>query len=127
MTLKQYLLLMTISTLIAWSGVALVVTQTDPGDAQTIVFGVFYLSLFLALCGTLSVIGFILRVVLLKKNFYISREVLVSLRQACLLSFLFVATMYLNSKSLLSIWIAIALVAMSTAAEFVFVSAKIRR
>ncbi|MEY4745372.1 MAG: hypothetical protein RL272_1317 [Candidatus Parcubacteria bacterium] len=127
MTLRQYLLLMAVGTALAWTAVGLVVGTVDPTDTQPMVFGVFYASLFLALTGTLSVIGFLLRAALLKRQFVVSRHVAVSFRQAVLLALLIVVSLLLQSKSLLTWWNALLIVAAITVLEFFFISAKIKQ
>lgn len=126
MTLRQYLLLMGVGTAIAWAAVGLIVGTVDPTDTQPVVFGVFYASLWLALTGTLSIIGFVLRVALLKKQLVVSRHVAVSFRQAVLLSLLVVVALFLQSRSLLTWWNALLIVAALTVLEFFFISAKVR-
>lgn len=81
---------------------------------------------YLALTGTLSVIGFLLRAALLRQQFVVSRHVAVSFRQAVLLALLIVVALFLQSKSLLTWWNALLIVAALTVLEFFFISAKIK-
>ena len=126
MTLRQYLLLMAVGTALAWSGVGLIIATVDPTDTQPVVFGVFYACLWLALTGLLSLVGFVFRVALLKKQLVVSRHVAVSFRQAVLLSLLVVVALFLQSRSLLTWWNALLIVAALTVLEFFFISAKTR-
>ncbi|HTK04630.1 MAG TPA: hypothetical protein VL500_03535 [Candidatus Eisenbacteria bacterium] len=126
MTLRQYLLLMGVGTALAWGAVGIIIATVDPTDTQLVVFGVFYASLWLALTGTLSIIGFVLRVALLKKQLVVSRHVAVSFRQAVLLALLIVVSLFLQSRSLLTWWNAVLIVAALTVLEFFFISAKTR-
>ncbi len=126
MTLRQYLALMAVGTALAWTAVGLIVGTVDPTDTQPLVFGIFYASIFLALTGTLSVIGFLLRAALLRQQFVVSRHVAVSFRQAILLALLIVVALFLQSKSLLTWWNALLIVAALTVLEFFFISAKIK-
>ncbi|TAN32954.1 hypothetical protein EPN28_03050 [Patescibacteria group bacterium] len=61
MSLKAYLILMSIATAICWAAWLFVVTSMDPGEAKTAGFFFFYSSLYLALLGSFSVIGFALK------------------------------------------------------------------
>lgn len=126
MTLRHYLLLMGVGTALAWGAVGIIIATVDPTDTQLVVFGVFYASLWLALTGTLSIIGFVLRVALLKKQLVVSRHVAVSFRQAVLLALLIVVSLFLQSRSLLTWWNALLIVAALTVLEFFFISAKVR-
>jgi hypothetical protein len=127
MPLKHYLLLMVLGTALAWSAVALVIGTTDPTTAQPLIFGAFYVSLFLALTGTFSVAGFILRIGLLKQQLVVSRHVAISFRQAILLALLVVTALFLQSQSLLTWWSAIIIVMALTLLEFILISAQMRR
>lgn len=127
MTLRQYLALMTSGTAIAWTAVYLIVTNVDPFKAPLAVFVVFYASLFLALTGAFSVIGFILRIALLKQQLVVSRHVAISFRQSLLLAALLSFALYLNSRQLLTWWNALIIVAALTVLEFFFISTKIRQ
>lgn len=127
MTLRQYLTLMGMGTALAWSAVALILFGVDPTETSGAVFVIFYVSLFLAITGTLSVIGFLMRVLVLRKQYFISRQVAVSFRQAVLLAALTVGGLILQSRSLLHWWTAALLVAAMTVLEFFFISTKMRR
>jgi hypothetical protein len=124
MTLRQYLILMTAGTSLSWIAVGLIVATVDPNKAPLAVFAVFYASMFLAMTGTFSVIGFLMRIGLLKQQLVVSRHVAVSFRQSLLLASLVVIAMYLASKSLLNWWNALIIVAGLTIFEFFFISAK---
>jgi hypothetical protein len=127
MTLKQYLLMMGAGTLLAGGAVAMILTTVDPADTQSIVFAALYISLFLALTGFFSIIGFLMRVWLLRKEPVLSRQVLVSFRQAILLSMVMVIALILQSRSLLNWFNAGLIVAGLTLLEFFFITAKVKR
>lgn len=122
MTLKQYLISMSVATLIAWLAFALVLFLVDPASAEIVGLVVFYVSLFLAILGTISVLGFFLRVKLHKREVILPREVSGAFRQGFFLSFLFVGALYLQSKNMLVWWNIVSLVAAVTILEFIFIS-----
>jgi len=126
MTLKQYLLVMGCGTAISWTAAAIIIFGIDPNDTQAVVFGALYASLLLGLTGLLSIIGFSLRVWLLPKDFLLSRQVLISFRQAVLVSLLLVILLVLKSRSLLSWFNAILVVVGLTLVESFFLSARKR-
>ncbi len=127
MTLRQYLVLMGMGTALSWAAVALIVTSVDPFATQAVVLGAFYASLFLALTGTISLLGFTLRVVLLRGQLVVSRQVAVSFRQAVLLGLLVIIALVLKSWALLTWWNALLVVAALTLLEFFFISAKVKQ
>lgn len=127
MTLRYYLILMGLGTALAWGTVALIVTMVDPASTQVVVFGVFYASLFMALTGTFSIMGFASRVVVLRKYDLIARQVAISFRQAVMLALLIVVALFLQGRSLLTWWNALLLVALLTVLESFFVTARASR
>ncbi len=124
MTLRSYLASMFAGTVLAWTGVAMILTRTDPADARAVVLGIFYTALFLALTGTFSLAGFGLRMGLLKQQYFVSRQVLVAFRQALLLSLLLVIALMLQSKGILTWWNALLILGAVTLLESFFISAK---
>lgn len=124
MTLREYLVLMTAGTTLSWIAVGLIVATVDPDKAPLAVFAVFYASIFLALTGTFSVMGFLLRIGLLKQQLVVSRHVAISFRQSLLLASLSVIVMHLASKSLLNWWNVLLIVSGLTIFEFFFISAR---
>jgi hypothetical protein len=126
MTLRSYLASMIMGTVLAWTGVVMILTMTDPTDARAVVLGIFYTALFLALTGTLSLAGFGMRIWLLKQHYFVSRQVLVSFRQAMLLALLAVTALILQSKSILSWWNALLILGAVTLLESFFITAKVK-
>lgn len=124
MTIRQYLMLMMLGTAFAWSAVILIMTMIEPTGTQPVVMVVFFASLFLALTGTFSVLGFVSRIAVLRKGFRLSHQVAVSFRQAAILSLFLVAALFLQSKSMLTWWNAFLAVALATVLESFFITAK---
>lgn len=124
MTLRHYLSVLSLATAAAWCAVAAMIIFTDPAVVPPVVMVAFYACLWLALCGTFSVIGFLLRVKLLKKDGLLSLQVVVSFRQAVMLAALIVAALVLKSLGLLNLATAVLLVATVTLFEFFFLTAK---
>lgn len=114
MNLKQFLTFMLIGTALSWAMFLLVILKMEPSGSLAIMM--FYISLFLALMGSLSIIGLTIRVIFLKRN-VIFKEVKNSFRQAILLSFLLIIVLFLQSKRLLSLWNMVFLVIALTALE----------
>lgn len=126
MTLRSYLVTMVAGTALAWTAVGLVITMTDPTESRSVVVGILYFAIFLALTGTLSICGFGLRVWLLKQHYFISRQVLIAFRQGILLAALLVIALILQSKGILTWWIGMLIVAAMTTLEFFFITAKVK-
>ncbi len=99
MTLKAYLILMIITTLICWIAFGFVLWTVNPEVTNWIGFLLFYLSLFLASVGSAAIIGFLIRFVGLKRElaFYSVKE---AFRQSFLFALLIVVVLFLLSKDL---------------------------
>ena len=84
MTLKNYLIVMSVVTVMCWSVFVLMLNMINPLTTNYLGFGLFYFSLFLALSGPAALIGFVFRFVALRKSL-----VFQSVRNAFRQSFLF--------------------------------------
>jgi hypothetical protein len=97
---------MFITTIICWAAFASIIFTVDPETTNWVGFLLFYLSLFISLVGTFSIIGFLFRFTLLKRDLAF-RSVKEAFRQSFLLSFLIIASMFLLAKNLFN-WFNIA-------------------
>jgi hypothetical protein len=108
---------MALGTLLTWGAWVLVIFFLDPATAGWLGFTVFYLALYLALTGSFSLLGLVLRHYILK-NELIYQQVTISFRQAFSFSFLVVAALFLQSKQLLTWWNMVFLIIALTFLEF---------
>lgn len=121
MPLKHYLIFITIGTFLCWVAWLMVLFFINPVEAGGMAFIVFYLSLFLALTGTLSLIGFFVRV-WFSHELVVFRHLGVSSRQAVWLGALVVVTLLLQSQRLLTWWNALLLILFLGIIESLFLS-----
>ena len=119
MSLTRYLILMTLATLLCWGAFLIVIYSVDPFETVTLGFVLFYLSIFFALVGILSLIGFLVRYIF-NKNQFITQQVIVSFRQAILLAILVTASLYLQSNGLIAWWNLLILVVLLVVIEIGF-------
>ena len=99
---------MTILTVICWITWGLVLILVNPQQSDLMGFVLFYFSLFLALLGTASVLGFLIRVWLKKKPIF--KQVEIAFRQAIWLGLLVSVTFILKGLDLLRWWNALFLI-----------------
>ncbi len=99
MTLKKYLLIMSITTAICWLIWTYVLWMINPVLTNWIGFVLFYSSLFLALIGTGAIFGFAVRFIALKKELAF-RLVKESFRQSFLFALLIIISLILLSYNL---------------------------
>jgi hypothetical protein len=126
MSLKQYLIIMIIATLICWGALAMVIFNVDPETTGLAGFGLFYVSLFLALTGTISLIGLLIRRAIDRQQLIV-RQVGLAFRQAISFAFLIVILVYLQSQRLLTWWNLLILMVALTVLEFFLISYRRRR
>lgn len=92
------------ATVLAWGGWALVIYRVDPVEAGLAAFVLFYATLLVALAGTLTILGLVYRVGLMKRRDVLSREVRIAVRHAILLSTVAVVTLALSAQGTLRWW-----------------------
>ncbi len=121
MSLRSYLMVMTIATLIFWLALGLIVVNIDPTATTLSGIILFYILLLCAISGTGSIIGFIIRFYALKQEL-VSQSVLIAFRQALLASVLVTSVLFLFSQKLFS-WLNVGLLILALSAlEFFLLS-----
>lgn len=123
MTLRQYLIWMLIGTCVAWGACYLVVLYLNPNTAGNIGLLFFYLSLFLSISGTLTLIGFGWRY-WRHSDEVLFLQVTISFRQGALLAFMVVGALFLQANSLLTWWNLGLLIIGLTLLEFFWLSGR---
>jgi hypothetical protein len=121
MTLRTYLALMITATLAAWLAFGIVVLTVNPETTNWIGIGLFYITLLIALTGTGSVIGFVVRFLFLKRELIV-RSVLVAFRQGFLVAILVTIILFLASHHILNTLNIILLILGLSALEFLLLS-----
>ena len=121
MSLLRYLIVMTLATLLCWAAFGLVIFYINPKNSGLIGFISFYLSLFLAMAGTASLVGFLVRAIFVKKE-ALFRYMGVSLRQAILFSVLLIFALLLLGNQLFRWWNVILLILALALLEFFFLT-----
>ena len=110
MTLKSYITIMTILTLICWGAFVYVLFTINPDSTNWIGFSLFYVSLFLSLVGSSALLGFTVRFVALKQILAF-RSVKEAFRQSFLFAALVVLSLFLLSQGLFT-WLNLAFLVM---------------
>jgi len=123
MSLKKYLNLMSILTIICWLFWVFVIFFVNPEETGLIGFILFYFSLFLAMVGTTTIIGFIIRTRFIKKE-PVFKRVETSFRQGIWLSLLVVGLFLLQNLGVLRWWNGLFLFLFLMFLEFFFLSSR---
>lgn len=99
MTLKNYLLVMSVLTTICWGIFIFVAKLIDPTSTNWLGFALFYASLFIALSGLAALFGFFIRFVVLKKELAFNL-VKVAFRQSFLFALFLISALFLRANQL---------------------------
>ncbi len=122
MTVRLYTTTMLVATLMSWGAWFLVLFLVAPRDAGMLGMFLFYISLFLGIMGTLSIVGLFVRH-MRAKNRFVVEKVIDSFRQAFWFACLVIVSLILQSKGQLTWWNALLLVLIVAVLEFFFISA----
>lgn len=95
---------MSIGTILCWVAWLFVLTNIAPEDAGTLGLLFFYISLFMSIVGTCSIIGFAIHQRLIKNEDVVLRHVRHTFRQSILIGLFIILTLVLKSNSLLTWW-----------------------
>jgi len=120
MTLKKYLFLMTMATLMCWGALVLVLVFVNPYTAGIVGLVFFYLALFLGLLGIFSIIGFVFRF-LFKRNEFAYNQVKTAFRQGMMFALLLTVMFILQGARLLVWWNIILFIILLAGIEYVFI------
>ena len=101
MTLNNYLTAMSLTTALCWGIFLFVVNIINPEETNYIGFSLFYLSLLLSLIGTIAILGFFVRFIVLRKSLAVY-AVKNAFRQAFLISFFLICLLFLFSLNLIT-------------------------
>ncbi len=122
MSLKAYVIGMLFATIVCWGAFGFVVLFVDPDRGWLAVLA-FYLTLGLALMGTITLIGYKIRVAV-SHGEELYANLGVSLRQGILLAIALVGVLFLQSLRMLNWWDGGLLVGFLILLEFFFLSRK---
>lgn len=118
---RTYLITIGIVAAFGWASWALVINKLSPFASPELALSLFYISLFIALVGTLTLIIYYLRAWLNKGEIY-NAHLNVSLRQAILLSGMICTGIAFQRLKVLTWWDGLLLLAIVLMIEFYFMS-----
>ena len=123
MTYKDYSIVMAIATVAAWVAWIVVLVAIDHSSSGWLGFLFFFLTLGIAIMGTLSIVGAGIRI-WIRREELVSRHVSRSFRQGLLLALLGIGALGLLAASLFTWWTALLLILIISLFELVFLSAQ---
>jgi hypothetical protein len=120
MTFRMYVAFMALGTLLAWTAWLLVLFNINPDEAGLMGMSIFYVTLFMSLVGTLTLLGVLYRVMVRRRHDLVSREVRVSFRHGIFLSIIAVASLAIAAQGLFKWWSGLGLLAVTCIVEYFF-------
>ena len=122
MTLKRYLILMSLATVLCCLAWLSVIFYINPQEAGLLGFSLFYISLFLALVGLFALVGCFIKIWFLPQP--IAKQVIVAFRQAIWFSILIIFCLVLQSQRLLAWWTIVLFIVLLALIESLFLFSK---
>jgi len=126
MTFKQFIITMIFITLVVWGGWFFLIFKIDPIAAEGMDFLFFYATLAAALIGSLTILGTAGRR-LMRPLDLVSRQVLISFRQAFWLTTIIISALFLLANIFFHLWIIALIILIFAFIELAFLNAKSRR
>jgi len=123
MTFKQFLSVMIVGTILAWTAWTINLFTTDPTQTSILGFMFFYITLFIALVGSLSILGSGIRVLIIRPD-VISRQVYVAFRHSILFALLIIGCLILISFDVLRWWSILLFMIVLVCTELFFLTSK---
>lgn len=120
MSFRWYVILMGVGTGLAWISWLFVIQTMNPEEAGLTAFMFFYITLFLSLVGTLSLVGLLFRIGLRREPDMLTRVVRISFRHALLLSLGAVTALWLSAHRQLAWYWIVVLIALIAGVEYLF-------
>lgn len=111
MSLRIYLFFMSLGTLLCWIAWFFVLTNVSPDEGGLLGLIFFYSSLFLAIMGTASVVGCMVKKAREKNDDVVFRHVHQTFRQSIYIAAFVIVMLVLKAAGLLSWWVLLALLA----------------
>lgn len=114
------MIFMLLGTFLSWSAWGLVIWNMDPTEAGIAGFVLFYLTLLMSLVGTMTLLGVVYRVMLLKRHALVMREVRIAFRHAILISLVGIISLILSGLGFLRWWAITAMILLVCGLEYLF-------
>jgi hypothetical protein len=118
MSYRSFLILMVAATVASLGGWMYILLNVNPDEAGIVGFILFYVTLFAACVGLLSLFGIVIRVHLRKRQATAFREVRIAFRHALWLSLVAVICLALSAQGWLNIWWFLVLLAIVGSLEY---------
>lgn len=121
MSHHRYLAFIATAGVLSWIAWIVVLLKLNPFESTALALGLFFLSLFLALMSTFTVVGFYFRVWLNKNEIYYD-HINIAFRQGLLLTVIAIGCLAFQLMRVLTWWSGLLFIAAVTLIEFYFMA-----
>jgi Na+/melibiose symporter-like transporter len=121
MSHHRYLAIIASAGILSWIAWVVVINKLDPFESTGLGLGLFYISLFLALVCSFTVVGFYFRVWLNKNEIYYD-HINIAFRQGMLLTVIALGCLTFQLLGVLTWWSGLLLIGAVTMVEFYFMA-----
>lgn len=115
----RYIAIILLAGLFSWMGWILIINKLSPNDNVGIVLALFFLTFFIALGSTFSVLGYYFRLWLFKNEIFY-KHINVSLRQGILLALVSVFSLVFQMLKVLNWWSGMLILVITVLLEMYF-------
>lgn len=126
MSLIRFLIILAIGTILSWTALIVVVTTLDPFTNPVVAPMLFFVSLWLAMIGTMTLIGFFVRH-WFEKTGVPFQQTAIALRQAALISTGLAVLLFLQRAQFLNGWTFILVILLIAGVELFFLAGHTQR
>lgn len=119
MSFGAYLLVMAMGTGLSWTAWYIVLNNVNPDESGPIGFAMFYVTLFVALIGTLGLIELLVRKAFKGSHPIPGRDVRMSFRRGVLLALVTTLSLFLTAQGLFMWWVLLLLAAAAGILEYI--------
>ena len=120
MGLKGYLSYIGLGTFLAWFAWAIIILNVSPKESGIGALVMFYVTLAVALVGTLTLVMTILRVYIMQRK-VIVREIRTGFRHSVLFALIAIVSLVLSAMERFTVWSIVILVAIISVVEYFFI------
>ncbi len=120
-TVRRYVILMGVATLLSWAVWSLLLLTVDPGVSGPVGHAAFFITLLCALTGSFSLVGLGLRRIFARRV-VLFRQIGTSFRQGFFFSLLLVGSLLLETADFLRWWNLIVYLLLLACIEFFFLA-----
>lgn len=121
MIYSYYIIIIFIATMLSWTSFLLIINRLSPFVSGYLALTLFYLSLFIALMGSFTLLNYYTRLVFKKEKIKLY-DLNIAIRQSALMSIFICISLAFQRLRILNLWDALLLFIIIALTEYYFIS-----